>query len=336
MTRKILVRTLAVVAAVVLAGAGAGSVGAGGAQAAPVGAAGSGCHYDVLPPLVAGGAAWATGGDPSGRYVIGTEPRGEAPWTPRSVLWIDRRPHELAASQAGLADFWLADVNSSGTVVGVRESTESPYPRDAFVYRHGRIAMLPALRPGDDTYAVAVNARGDIVGYSVDPQRSGDPYRGIVWPAGHPNRPRELVVPGREGAGVNSTGMDIDDDGTVMASLYSGGTYVWPPRGDPYPLSVYGVALRHGWVAGVEWDGMTPVTVRLDLRTGRSEQLATGEYSPISVNSRGTIGAAGAMLHRDGRTVPLGFGGLPAVTADTGQAAGSYLTGDRAVVWTGC
>ena len=312
--------------AVAVAGlvAAALTVPAGGAAAA----AGT-CRITVLPNPAAAWESRATDIDPSGRYIIGTALVSGPGRSDVSLLWVDGRLTEFPTPYGWVG---LADVNAAGTVVGYAENGSGAF---AFRYQRGRFVTLPGLQPGAMTVARAVNRRGDVVGFSWEPN---GPTRTVVWPAHQPGSPRELVAP------FDVYTVDIDDDGTVLATG-SFESVRWLPDGTVRPLTgpdgspAVGVAIRRGWVAGVAGSGAAAWRTR-----GGPVNLAPPEYTlPTSVNRHGDLGFGGAIDRRHGGVVlvPGGGGGFPpTVTAlsDRRTAVGfaNVPSGTRAVIWTGC
>jgi hypothetical protein len=228
-------------------------------------------------------------------------------------------------------------VNSQGVFVGLRTTDDTSFHTDAFVYRHGRFTLLPAPDPGDPTSAVAIDARGDIVGDAIGP----DGWEPVEWPANRPGSVRVLPTPG-DGWGF-ATG--VDEDGTVVGYLNdtsSGIPYVWPSHGRPHALPVpagsgggFAEAVRRGWVAGDVFDPATGSTepAEWNLRTGSLKTWPDVEGQALSVNRWGTIGVAGgAIVQADGRVVPIA--GWVYTVSDRGTAAGTdnNETG-HAVLW---
>jgi hypothetical protein len=278
------------------------------------------------------------GGDHSGHFLVGAGARldGTA-WTQVVLSWEDGAVSEL--DTAALAPYVLvdaADINKAGVIVGRRIVDFSTFHIDAWVYRDGRFSLLPGLVPTDDTSAVAINARGDVVG------RSGP--RAVLWPADQPGTVRELAVD--PSLPMPATGVDIDDDGTVLGFLGcrtcdGQRPYIWPagragyelaaPAGTGYPE---GMAIHNGWVAGTAIADYSGVAVRWDLSAGTASVISTEHGSARAVNSRGTVAAADALLYRNGRVQVLN--GYAAVLTDSGTAAGSdaaFLSGN-AVIWS--
>jgi hypothetical protein len=300
------------------------------AQAAPA----PGCR-EVALPAPAGSLTTVQGGDPSGTYLVGT-----VTYPPDArkagALWRGGRFSEIDDSAVPHVQMRYHDVNSRGVVVGERMTDNSSFHTDAFTYRAGKFTFLRPLHAGDDTEALGINTRGDVVGNS-----SGTP---VVWPAARPGTVRAL--PGY------SRALAIDEDGTVVGYLrpYPPGTpYVWPAKGAPYALPMPGgrvgdtaVAIQNGMVAGSTYDPLvgSPVPTLWNLRTGRVTPQSDAPPSALSVNRWGTIGSVGAIVHRNGRVSRLSPLDEVTVVADTGVAAGTEIDRSfddgQAVRWFGC
>ncbi|MFI6677326.1 hypothetical protein [Kribbella sp. NPDC050470] len=304
-------------------------------------AAAGGCRVHRLPQPALPGDSVVTGGDPSGRYLIGA--RWTTPEEGTPLLWIDRRLRELRTPYERAL---IKDVNASGVLVGAGS-------RGAWRYQDGRFTTLASLRPGYVTDAVAINARGDILGISHDPATFEAHV--LVWPAGQPDRPRELTPP--PGASSDHLyAVDIDDDGTVVGGSYSPMTvgYIWPrggaarvlhgPADEPH---VYTWKIRGGWIAGglIGADGEIPAAWR---SRGRAANVLGVVGRARAVNRHGDLAVSGAELpaaiaHHGGRIVPLpGVDGpdrgAVVTLSDSGVAAGWLIDGPRArpVLWLGC
>ncbi|MEV0788640.1 hypothetical protein [Kribbella sp. NPDC050459] len=309
-------------------------------------AAGAGaCRVQRLPQPTLPGESVVTGGDPSGRYLIGA--RWITPEESAPLLWIDRRLHEL---QTPYEHVLIKDVNTSGTLVG---SEWGDGQSRAWRYQDGRFTTLAGLRLGHRTDAVAVNARGDILGVSQDP--STFEAHVVVWPAGHPDTPHELATP--PGASTRDLyAVDIDDDGTVIGGSHSPTTvgYIWPrggparvlrgPGGEPY---LYTWKIRRGWIAGglISPAGEMPAAWRIHARAANVPGVVG---RAAAVNRHGDLAVSGsglpaAIAHRGGRIVPLpgvagGESGAAVTLSDHGVAAGWLIDGQQThpVFWLGC
>lgn len=316
-----------------------------GAGAAASGAGAGGCRVHRLPQPALPGDSVVTGGDPSGRYLIGA--RWTTPEESTPLLWIDRRLRELRIPYEQAS---IADANASGVLVG---SGWSSGQAAGWRYQNGRFTALTPLHRDHHTSALAINARGDILGVSHD--RASFEAHVLVWPAGQPNRPRELTTP--PGASADHLyAVDIDDDGTVVGGSYSPMTvgYIWPrggaarvlhgPAGEPH---VYTWKIRRGWIAGglIGADGEIPAAWRTH---GRAANVLGVVGRARAVNRHGDLAVSGAELpaaiaHRGGRIVPLpGVDGpdrgAAVALSDRGVAAGWLIDGahTRPVLWLGC
>jgi len=128
----------------------------------------------------------------------------------------------------------------------------------------------------------------------------------VVWPAGAPDRPRVLAVPG---PGL-LTVAGIDDDGTVVGTLTIGvvaakpgagpaptpnsHAYAWAPDGTarriPSPAGEsLAVAVRAGWVLGYQRNPQgTMQLTRWDLRTGAAHSAGGLAYG-AGINAHGWV-----------------------------------------------
>ena len=309
------------------------------------------CQMRFLPVPVAAESGSVTGGDHTGRFLVGqaTVFDGTASVL-ESLLWTDGRLQTLDTSAlAPNIGVNVTDVNSNGAVVGYRTTDVITFHTDAWVRRSGRYALLPGLKPNDATTAIAINSAGDIIGTDVDPSVSPAVSHAVIWPADRPGTVRELKIDGA--SPPRAMGIDIDDDGTALVML---GTvtapdqrpYIWPARGQGYPLAgpagttlPYANALHGGWVAGSALrDAGGGFSTRAVVRWRLPDRIATlvsTEYGDaFAVNRYGTVAVLGALIHRNGRISALGDSAQPAVLSDRGTAAGTYF--GSAVVWTGC
>lgn len=297
-------------------------------------AAGSVCSLAILPVPAGTVRSAVTAGDPTGRYLVGDAAVSIGGQTTTvALLWVDGR----------LADFTtpypqpvLVDVNSAATIVGHSFTAPSA---TAFRYQHGRFTTLPGLNPGDGSLAVAVNRRGDVLGYSVEP---GLDQHIVVWPALRPGSPRELVAP------VPLNAVDIDDDGTALGSAFTAQatTYLWAPdgtarqvRGPSGGTDVLAVAIRRGWIGGI--DNYTASSDIVAWRTRGGPVNTAPDGSVYTVNRHGDLGLQGAIDRRRSGVITVPDLGGPAgvtVLSDRRLAAGFANDGAQvhAVTWRGC
>ncbi|MEJ3745972.1 hypothetical protein WEI85_22105 [Actinomycetes bacterium KLBMP 9797] len=261
-----------------------------------------------------------TGGDPSGRYVVGRS-YPDSSQTPRILIWENGKVTAVAMEGQDQA---LRDVNSAGAAVGYSFVGDDEALRTAaWVYRDGKMSRLA----GDNAEAHAINEDGVIVGV-VD----GKP---ALWRT-PTSEPTLLKTPG---AGWIGQATDIDDDGTVVGRLAKGETeaeagYLWRPGGALEKLPVPAVdgkqateytasSIRNGWVAG--WallgerssgkrdaaagkpaGGGEIRAPRWNLRTGAVD-TPDGIRMVEGINRHGWVvgEASGPVLLADGRTVQL-------------------------------
>jgi uncharacterized membrane protein len=140
------------------------------AGAAGSGAAGSGVARPVSPSYRVFDLGTLPGASDSA--ALGVNDRGVVVGNSggQAVLWRNGRIVELGAPGPGSS---AVDINERGEVVG-NGSVDGA--SRAFMWRHGRISVLPPL-PGDqNSFANAVNDRGDVVGFSRDPG-----FRAVLW-----------------------------------------------------------------------------------------------------------------------------------------------------------
>jgi hypothetical protein len=145
--------------------------------------------------------------------------------------------------------------------------------------------------------------------------------------------------------------VDIDDDGTIVGmgpgpEPTTQRSYRWRPaavaqavRAPSGATDVGVVSIHNGWIAGYE---NTFPAKAFAVRRAEFNQI-DGMGTPYSGNGRGDLGLASAIVHRDGRVVPLpGLGSAvaqaPRTLSDRGRAAGFANDGAQvhAVRWHDC
>jgi uncharacterized membrane protein len=303
-------------------------------------------------PVPKGEMSLVTGGDPTGRYLVGQSYPDDNGY-PQLLMWHDGSVRQLYTAGD---DKVLNDVNSTGDAVGFSNLDGKSY---AFAYVNGQMSPLSA----DPSQAYAINARGNIAGV-VNGRATG-------WrsPLGDPFPLR--TPPGDwQGAAYG-----VDDDGTMVGTLRSNGieqAYMWAPDGAVHQLPVPEIdggpatasrAFRvyAGWATGMAARGVSKVgapapvgataAVRWNLRTGEV-QVIPGLDGPVEgVNAYGWIAGGDAkgraVLVSDAGVLPLPSLATPlhaqdsyaSTVSDDGRTiAGRSVLDDknrtvRAVVW---
>jgi hypothetical protein len=159
----------------------------------------------------------------------------------------------------------------------------------AWLYRGGRFTPLPGLSPTDATSPVALNGRGDAVGYSEETTGPpGGERRMVLWPANRLGTVLEMAVSGPTSV------VDIDDDGTIigLASGMVTTSYRWRRGGlarvlhGPSGTTDVGViAIRDGWISGWEND-VFPVNAF--ARNARAANQIAGSVCPTAATGAAT------------------------------------------------
>jgi uncharacterized membrane protein len=228
------------------------------------------CTIDQLPVPDQEPMALVSGGDPTGRYIVGrTYPKAGGY---QAVIWHDGEVRKVLLPDDGLEE-GLEDVNSSGTAVGW---SFAPSDEDAdqgqvpYVYRNGKVSKLPGVLRGS---ANAINDAGTIVGESG----SGD---ALLWTSATA-KPTRLAVPSRAS---ESSAADIDEDGTVVGTV-DGLPYVWLPDGSQHQLPLPNLggrpaldatvhSIRNGWATGVATNGGGAIGAKARGEQGKGEALS--------------------------------------------------------------
>lgn len=250
------------------------------------------CTVSTLP--VPGGhpMSLVTGGDPTGRVLLGRAyPKGHNGVYP-VIVWTDGEPRTVNVPGADQA---LNDANSAGVAVGSGWHDSGPVP---YVYRDGKVSKLPGVANGE---ATVINEAGVIAGQRGD----GVDTVPVIWRSAT-EPATDLPLP----AGWTGNVVAIGDDGSVVAFLRGTGkkppqAYVWGPDGKgralpapsdteyfrPYSISenaVYGVTDdAETFVKGGR--DRSPTVVRLDLTTGQYTTLARASMMPSEANASGWL-----------------------------------------------
>ncbi|MEU7901316.1 hypothetical protein [Actinoplanes sp. NPDC049118] len=227
----------------------------------------SSCTAEGLPTRKARSSD-VTGGDPTGRYLVGrTEPVAGGEMD--VLVWRDGDLIDRI-KQSG-APATMSDINGSGLAVG---GTDGYAPRPYF-YRDGQVRRLPG-----GGRAVAVNEAGTIAGEYEFAARSR-PQR---WSS---TTAEPELMPLIDGA-TDGEALDMNEDGTILVTLRSvvmaDQTYLWfadgsiqkvsSPTADPAKRQWFEPrGFHYGWIYG-EMVFSSP--------TGDSSDRQVYRYEPAS------------------------------------------------------
>lgn len=272
------------------------------------------CEMSYLPVPDGVGFSELTGGDPSGRILLGTA--SYAPPGQQVLYWKDGDLTTVDIPGVGAR---LVDANAGGAAVGNSyASSRDLSTGQAWFYRDGQVTRLP----GESVQAVAVNDAAMVVGSrGVGEESTGVP---VVWRSPE-SAPEPLSLPRGEWV-VRAT--DVDADGTVVgtgADLAERPdpperSFVWLPDGTRHELpwpTINGTtadgfraeSIRNGVVTGIGIDGGRHHQYQYDLVAGDFTPLADGvEIGAYAWNRAGWVvggTADGLMLLAGSRLVPL-------------------------------
>jgi len=236
-----------------------------------------------------------TGGDRTGRYLVGT---GRAPGAKerRLLVWDKGKPSVIDLEGADT----LTDVNSAGVAVGHGYDPDgSPF---SFRYEAGDVVRF-AGRPG---VALAINDQGVSVGYvGTMPAVWRSPQTG----------PELLPVPAD---GWRGEALDIGDDGVIVGRVFAAApsiqsqAYVWFADGTHRFLpgsEAVSVAHTGRWAVG-QTATAPSMPVRWDLRTLQSVAVTASRLVPHVVNANGSVAGSGppVVLLDGSERLPLSVG----------------------------
>ncbi len=282
----------------------------------------SSCEAHLLPIPEGADQSQILGGDPSGRYVVGTYSKTEG--IEKVILWDNGTAVTIPAPGDGLI---AAVVNSHGVVAGTSDRLgNGEVKMFNWVYRNGQISQLGEVltQPGTFIAVEDINERGDILANSRFDSGGafGRRLPGIWKNYGQDGFHELATTPDLQ----QVSALAIDDDGTVVgrhltAQGYSGERgLVWTPDGvlqQLLPPAGYGPGgamqlLSNGWAVGYyQQPGKQEHEVawlRRDLQTGQSTPI-TALTVTGAVNASGWV----AGLVRESRFVQK-----PAIAGDTG------------------
>ena len=239
--------------------------------------------------------AIVSGGDSSGRYLLGRLYTGQSGFRYPQVIWKDGRI--AGRPQLPGADGTFVDINTDGVAVGSSYQGEEI---QGYAFHDGRVTAMK----GGRGQASAISNSGVVVGGLGDALE----LEAARWDS-VTAQPVKLKVP----AGTReSSAVDIDDDGTILG-LVTGKArtaeqtgYLWLPDGTakfmPLPM-VKGVqadafwpeSIRNGWIAGRSMkdsdDGSTRsfAWFRYRVATGTYEELPNETGMPDRVAANGWV-----------------------------------------------
>lgn len=219
--------------------------------------------------------------DPTGTYLAGIQEENGA----IGAAVLHKGTVTRIAMPVAVSSVTPARVDRTGTVVGWATPADHG-PNVPWIYRNGVVTMLPLPAGFDTGAAVAINARGDVVGslskmkeLSPGGPRIGIDETGVVWRAGALDKP-VVTAPGPGFSLVDIGG--ITDDGTIVgragpASGAGVAPYAWRLDGAARRLDLpsgYGYArvlgARGRWAYGQVWNAAPGelVVARWNLETG--------------------------------------------------------------------
>jgi hypothetical protein len=234
-----------------------------------------------------------TGGDPTGRYLVGRLYReSDRAFNYGLAIWDDGR----LAAQPRLSggDPMIVDITADGLGVGSAYEGDQPVP---YAYRDGKVIRLK----GGTGAPRAISRTGVIAGQVGERAARWDSLTAV---------PKKLQVPAGTSA---SAAVEIAEDGTIlgtvenMSSVVEQTGYLWRPdgTGDYLPLPMIGKvragfwpeSMSNGWVtgrAGISDARSTRfASFRYRIDTGRYERLPDEAGMPARVAANGWVLATG-------------------------------------------
>lgn len=127
-------------------------------------------------------------------------------------------PYELLPLPEGYQSSWAKDINDAGVIVGSVGTDFTPEFGEAAMWTPTgdgyEITLLGALPGHTQSVATAINNRGDVIGYSIQPGWQGGP---TVW-FNHPDGILDLSA-----LGAPSSPQDLNDSGLLCG--WNGGLF---------------------------------------------------------------------------------------------------------------
>jgi hypothetical protein len=183
------------------------------------------------------------------------------------VTWTDRAA-TVHGRPEGFDTAYVEDQNRAGLIVGASMHLDEPRAERAWTFDARGFTLLAAPEGYTDTYATAVNDRGDVFGGATrDPNTSN--WEPFVWPAENLAAPRAVGLP-KEFSERLYGFVDIDHDGSLIYNTWDGpgrwkdGTFT------PLPTYVDGVqpAATAGAVDGGQFVGKARLTTEVPILDG--------------------------------------------------------------------
>ena len=301
-----------------------------------------GCVVETYPIPAGRSDGSVNAVDDNGGHLVGALYTGDVA-TP--VAWKDGKPVPLAGATGT-----PVAVNTNGVVAGFQTNQQDEY--QAWIWHDGQFTMLAKVKGYKWTMPLAINAKGDVVGYAMGDAL--DINAPVLWPAGKPGTVVKLRLPAGVGAkGVSmSRATGIDEHGTIVG-VVKGVPVRWLADGTAKALPLpaadnnggYVNAIRGRFAFGVFYGKSTVEVVRWDLTTGTVTSLGADSGGMLSGTFGGAVvtwGEAGnpaARITPDGKRIPLaapkGGPGVAVATSGDGTTIVGFSASDRhqPVVW---
>lgn len=330
------------------------------AQAPP---APTSCTVNLLPVPKGAASTVVSGGDPSGRYLVGHS--SDAAGRQHPLLWTDGELRTLDPTGADGNIIGMA-VNASGTVAWTAaQSPDGTGGYHVYEYRDGKVSRLDAadgyrvvrVDPAGDIYALDVYLGAPASGGAGTTPDSAS-HRLLTLSAGGSSSVRDLQQDDTLGPAAV---LAVADDGTAVglaavgsgpigygnshAAVWHAGTMtvLVPPNAG---YAARPTAIAAGWVGGSSWPLASPAPnqtseepatgVRWNTRTGAAERIS-GIYRIEDINQYGwAVGEASdmhpvAVLGEHVITLPLPGGANPITSSartvsDDGRVIGGQVS----------
>jgi hypothetical protein len=307
----------------------------------------------LLPVPDKATTSYVSGGDPSGRYLVGGY--GTDLFDHRPVLWDNGNPTIIPAPGDNLISIV---VNAIGVVAGTSDRlSDGKAEMFNWIYRDGKVTLLgeAANQPGTFIQVIDINSHGDILADSrFDSGEAFGRRRPGIWKAYGQGGFHELADPGNLG---RLTASALDESSAVVGRYLVGQgfsgerTLVWMPDGQltkPEPPSGYGPGgalrlVRGGFAVGsYQQPGKQPhevVTFRRNLLTGENIAIPALALAG-AVNVKGWV--AGLVRESGQVQTPAIADGtnllklpLPAGAVPSSDGVGAYYLSESGLIAAG-